>query len=54
MHAFAGSTTHGVDPTTLSNKAMCGYQGWFNAEADGAGFGALDEAAWTVMNAREV
>jgi hypothetical protein len=25
-----------VDTGTLSNKVMCGYQGWFNAEGDGA------------------
>ena len=25
-----------VDPTTLTGKVMVGYQGWFNAEGDGA------------------
>ena len=25
-----------VDPTTLTGKVMAGYQGWFNAEGDGA------------------
>jgi hypothetical protein len=28
-----------VDPTTLNNKIMAGYQGWFAAEGDGAGEG---------------
>ena len=26
-----------VDPATLTGKVMVGYQGWFNAEGDGAG-----------------
>src|SRR5688572_20653899 len=25
-----------VDTTTLNGKVMCGYQGWFNVEGDGA------------------
>ncbi|MBT5708973.1 MAG: xylosidase/arabinosidase [Verrucomicrobia bacterium] len=30
-----------VDPSSLSGKIMCGYQGWFNCEGDGA------ELGWT-------
>jgi hypothetical protein len=33
---YAGVSSHGVDCTTLSGKVMCGYQGWFNCEGDGA------------------
>jgi hypothetical protein len=32
----AGPTAVRVDPATLSGKVMCGYQGWFNGEGDGA------------------
>ena len=28
-----------IDPTTLNNKIMAGYQGWFAAEGDGSGVG---------------
>lgn len=28
-----------VDRSTLSRKVMCGYQGWFNCEGDGANLG---------------
>ena len=36
LKAYAGPSVKGVDTSTLSNKVMCGYQGWFNAEGDGA------------------
>ncbi len=31
-----GAETSRVDPSTLTGKVMVGYQGWFNAEGDGA------------------
>ncbi len=31
-----GADAPRVDPTTLTGKVMAGYQGWFNAEGDGA------------------
>jgi hypothetical protein len=36
LKPYPGPMLHEVDATTLSNKVMCGYQGWFNAEGDGA------------------
>ncbi len=40
---YTGPTLHtdkpkptDVDPRTLTGKVMCGYQGWFNCEGDGA------------------
>jgi hypothetical protein len=36
LKPYAGPSVKGVDTGTLSNKVMCGYQGWFNAEGDGA------------------
>jgi hypothetical protein len=36
---YAGASESGVDTRTLSGKVMVGYQGWFNAEGDGAGRG---------------
>lgn len=36
LRPYNGPTIHDVDTGTLSNKVMCGYQGWFNAEGDGA------------------
>ena len=32
----ASSVAARVDTTTLTGKVMCGYQGWFNCEGDGA------------------
>lgn len=37
----------GSDPSTLTGKVMCGYQGWFNAEGDGA------ERGWYHYNGKE-
>ena len=36
LKPYTGPSVRGVDTITLSNKVMCGYQGWFNAEGDGA------------------
>jgi hypothetical protein len=36
---YTGSFKSGVDTSTLSNKIVCGYQGWHNAEGDGADIG---------------
>ena len=39
LHAYSGPVVHGVDAGTLHGKVLCGYQGWFNAEGDGAKLG---------------
>lgn len=39
-----------VDPSTLTGKVMCGYQGWFNCSNDGAQMGWKH---WTVGVAEE-
>jgi hypothetical protein len=36
---YSGESVHGVDTTTLTGKVMCGYQGWFNCDGDGANRG---------------
>lgn len=33
---YTGPTVHAVDTSTLTGKLMCGYQGWFCCEGDGA------------------
>ena len=39
LKSYSGPSVVGVDTSTLDNKVMAGYQGWFNAEGDGAGLG---------------
>lgn len=41
LKPYAGPSVPGVDAKTLEGKTMCGYQGWFNCEGDGA------ERGWT-------
>ena len=36
LKPYAGRSVRGVDVATMNQKVMCGYQGWFNAEGDGA------------------
>lgn len=37
--AYVGPSEKGVDTATLTGKVMCGYQGWFGCEGDGAEVG---------------
>jgi hypothetical protein len=46
MRPYDGPTHAAVDPSTLHGKVMCGYQGWFTAEGDGA------NAGWTHWRGR--
>src|SRR6187402_1627967 len=39
LQPYTGPSERGVDVSTLTGKLMCGYQGWFNAEGDGAKLG---------------
>ena len=41
---YTGPSVKGVDTSTLTGKVMCGYQGWFNVEGDGAERGSVH---WT-------
>lgn len=39
LRPYRGPSVAGVDTSTLTGKVMCGYQGWFNCEGDGANLG---------------
>ena len=36
---YTGPSSEGIDTSTLTGKVICGYQGWFNCEGDGADLG---------------
>lgn len=36
LKPYSGPSVKGVDTSTLTGKVMCGYQGWFACEGDGA------------------
>lgn len=33
---YSCSRENSIDPSRIDNKVICGYQGWFNAQADGS------------------
>lgn len=39
LRPYTGTSVREVDVSTLTGKLVCGYQGWFNCEGDGAGRG---------------
>ncbi len=39
LQPYTGPSERGVDTSTLTGKMMCGYQGWFACEGDGAEVG---------------
>ena len=39
LRPYEGPSEAGVGASTLTGKVMCGYQGWFNCEGDGADLG---------------
>jgi len=47
MEPYNGPSHVSMDTSTLHGKVMCGYQGWFTAEGDGA------HAGWTHWRGRE-
>src|SRR3954470_5534162 len=46
LHPYTGESppSGAVDRSTLTGKLICGYQGWFNCEGDGANRGWIH---WT-------
>ena len=52
LQPYDGTSVRDVDTSTLTGKAMCGYQDWFNCEGDGLNRGLPIQKITSIMRWR--